>query len=131
MKKLIFIALLLPTLAFAGGGLIAKPFDNYTGFLDTARQSAAINVSSYKTKTLYIQGKYSGAAFLNLSGTTLARCGPASTGPWTTAIANDYAQTAVSVTTNSIITWTDACVWLQLQFTRAKRAVNVWVSGSN
>ena len=128
MKRLILIAVLVPSLAFAAGSTLSV-FNNQT----TSRTSAVYDVSGWKTKTLHVYGKYSSAAFFNLSGAVAVKCGPARTGPFTVNCnQSQLASTpAVSTTTNSVISWQDAVQFIQITWTRTKRAVNVWLSGNS
>lgn len=127
-KNLICIfVLLLPCTGFAAGSTLAQVFSN-----QTTSQTATYDVSGWKTKTLHVFGKYTSAIYMNLSGAVAVKCGPAKTGPFTiNCNQSQLASTpAVSVTTNSITSWQDAVQWIQVQWTRTKRAVNVWISGN-
>lgn len=124
MKKLYALIAALALVAFAvpafalGTTASKVPFANVSGASAAVKTSAAINVSGYKTKTLTVSGvNLAGNAFKNMSGTLLAQCGPSDTGPWSTCIANDYAQTAISRTTNGIFTWSDSVAYVRLQWT--------------
>lgn len=117
----IAIVFTIPLSAFAatGGG---TAFALYSAASGTVRTSSAISIRDARTKTLTVSGatltsNASTATFKNMSGTVLVQCGPTSSGPWSTCIANDYAQTAVSRTTNGIFTWADAAAYIRLQWT--------------
>lgn len=129
MKRLILIAMLIPSTAFASGSTLAQIFTNQT----TSKTSASYDVSGWKTKTLFVFGKYSGGVFHNLSGAVAVKCGPTKTGPFTiNCNQSQLASTpAVTTTTNSVISWQDAVQFIQITWTRTIRAVNVWLSGNS
>lgn len=114
-------AVMCATAAFAAttGG---QAFSLYSAASAAVKTSSAIKVTGYKTKTLTVSGatltsNASSTTFKNMSGTALVQCAPTSSGPWSTCVANDYAQTAVSKTTNGTMTWSDAVAYIRLQWT--------------
>lgn len=125
MKKFITF-IILASFAFAGNAFASAyngtPFALYSAASAAVTTSAAINVRGFKTKTVTVSGATLGSnassqTFKNMSGTLLVQCGPTASGPWSTCIANDYAQTAVSRTTNGIFTWSDAVAYIRLNWT--------------
>lgn len=123
MKKLILamvFALTVPSLSFAGayGG---NAFALYSAASAAVKTSSAINVRGFKTKSMQVEGATlastaSSLTFKNMSGTVLAQCSQDGTS-WETCIANDYAQTAASRTTNGLFTWSDAVNYIRLKWT--------------
>jgi len=116
-----FACMAMATVASAAsnGG---NAFVLYSSAAAAVKSSAAISVRGYKTKTLTVSGatltsNATATTFKNMSGTVLAQCGPTSSGPWSTCVANDYAQTAVSRTTNGTFTWSDAAAYVRLYWT--------------
>jgi polyisoprenoid-binding protein YceI len=84
--------------AFAGasGGV---PFNTYSAASAAVTTSNHYSVRGFKTKTLTVSGvtlasSPTSISFQNMSGTVVAECAPATSGPWSTCVANDYAQTA-------------------------------------
>lgn len=123
MKKLFltFMALLIasPAFAFGNSGTV---FALYSAASAAVKTSSAIDVRKYSTKTLHVSGATlaSNAAsltFKNMSGTAIVQCAPTSSGPWSTCIANGYAQTAISLTTNNVMTWKDATPYIRFKWT--------------
>lgn len=124
MRKF-FTAILLvsafATMAFAD--VTAKvPFSNTSSASAAVKTSDAYNVTGFSKKTLHVSGvtltsSPSSVTFKNMSGTLVAQCAPTSTGPWSTCVANDYAQTAVSKTTNGSFSWSDISSYVRLQWT--------------
>lgn len=113
------VALCSTAMAAANGG---TAFALYSAASAGVKNSSAINVRGFKTKTLTVSGatlasSAASATYKNMSGTFLIQCGPTASGPWSTCIANDYAQTAVSRTTNGIFTWSDAAAYIRTQWT--------------
>ena len=122
MKKFIIIAVisLLPSMAMAAG-YGGNAFALLSSASGTVRTSSAFNVRGFETKTLQVSGATLGSnasstTFKNMSGTVLAQCSADGT-LWDTCIANDYAQTAVSRTTNGIFSWNDAINYIRLKWT--------------
>ena len=122
MKKLIFVivAMLIPSFSFAAsyGG---SPFSLYSAASAAVKTSSAINVRGFKTKSMQVTGvtlvsNPGSLAYKNMSGTVLAECSQDGN-VWVTCIANDYAQTAASRTTNGIFTWSDAIAYVRLKWT--------------
>lgn len=96
----------------------AIPFNNASGASAAVKTSQVYNVVNFPNKTVHYSGvTLAGTAFKNMSGTVIAQCAPTSTGPWSTCIANDYAQTAVSKTTNGSFTWRDFSSYIRFQWT--------------
>lgn len=135
MKKffaaLVMVAFATP--AFAGSGGAA--FATYSAASAAVKTSAAQNVRGYKVKTLTINGvtltsSADSLTFKNMSGTVIVEGAPTSSGPWTTVIANDYAQTAVSKTTNGTMTWSDAIAYIRVKWTAATsgQKVKAWLN---
>jgi hypothetical protein len=116
---ILMVAFALPAFAAGSGG---TAFALYSGASAAVTTTDAYNVRGYKTKTLTVSGATLGSnassiTFQNMSGTVLAECAPATTGPWATCVANDYAQTAASKTTNGSITWSDAAAYVRMKWT--------------
>jgi len=106
----------------AGSGGTA--FAIYSASSAAVKTSDAYKVSGFKTKTMTVSGttlasNASSITYKNMSGTVIAQCAPTSTGPWSTCIANDYAQTAASLTANNQFTWSDAVAYVRLKWTAA------------
>lgn len=125
MKKVIVaFALVLYALPAFAAGAGGNAFALYSAASTAVKTSSAYKVTGYKTKTLTISGATLGSnatttTFQNMSGTVVAECGPTSSGPWSTCVASDYAQTAVSKTTNGTMTWSDAVAYIRLKWTAA------------
>jgi hypothetical protein len=126
MKTILSVAFLV--LAFAANAIAAgsggTSFATYSAASAAVKTSAAFNVRGFKTKTMTVSGvtlgsSTSSVSFQNMSGTVIAECAPADSGPWSTCIANDYAQTAASRTTNGTFTWSDAVAYVRLKWTAA------------
>jgi hypothetical protein len=128
MKKLFSLFLALAFCSALTATAHAAAFGNAVPFVNMSAASAAVKTSSvysvrgFGTKTLNVSGVTLGSSpsditFKNMSGTVLAQCAPTSTGPWSTCIANDYAQTAASRTTNGAFTWSDATAYVRLHWT--------------
>lgn len=126
MKTFLFailmVALAIPAFA-AGNGSTA--FALYSAASGATKTSDAISVRAFKTKTLTATGatltsNAASTTFKNMSGTLTTECAPATTGPWSTCVANDYAQTAVSRTTNGQFTWSDSSPYVRVK----------WVAGT-
>lgn len=137
MKKLfsLFLALAfcfaLSASAYAAAFGNAVPFSNYSATSGTAVKSSAYNVRGFKTKTITVQGVAVEAhADTTLSGTVLLECAPTASGPWTTCIANDYAQTAVSMTANGNMTVTNAAAYIRASWAKTAGLVKVWLNWS-
>lgn len=118
------LSLLFCASAFAAGNG-GTAFALYSAASGATKTSSAYDVRAFKTKTLTITGatitsNASSATFKNMSGTVTVECSPNGGNPWTTCIANDYAQTAASRTTNGQITWSDASPYIRLK----------WVAGT-
>lgn len=130
MKKLLGIIMSVAMVAFAPAAFAATtvskiPFVNMSAASAATKTSAVYNVSGYKNKTLQVSGvtltsSVSSVTFKNMSGTLTAECAPSASGPWTTCIANEYGQTAVSKTTNGVFTWIDVTPYVRLK----------WISGT-
>ena len=125
MKKLIIVTALMAfaSTAFASsyGG---SPFVLYSAASVATKTSAALNVRGFRTKSMQVTGvnlssNPASLVYKNMSGTVTAECSQDGT-VWTTCIANDYAQTATSRTTNGIFTWSDAINYVRLK----------WISGT-
>lgn len=131
MKKIIFLFFALTMLAVISNTAPAPAasygnygFPLYSSASGTVRTSDGFSVRGYKTKTLTVTGatlasNAGSMTFKNMSGTVVVEESPSNTaaGPWTTAIANNYAQTAVSRTTNGTFTWSDAAAYIRLKWT--------------
>lgn len=131
MKRL-FLALALcltsSTVALAGYGN-GVPFSNYSAANGTAVKSQAYNVRGFNVKTVTVQGvAVAGHTDTTLSGTVLVECAPTSSGPWTTCTANDYAQTAVSMTANGNMTFTNAAAYIRASWAKTAGLVKVWLN---
>lgn len=117
----ILIMLAFCTSAFSAGNS-SKSFPLYSSASAGVKTSAVYDVSGYKVKTLTVSGatlnsNNSATTFKNMSGTAIVECGGTKSGPWATCVANDYAQTAVSRTTNGQMTWTDASPFVRFKWT--------------
>lgn len=113
---------LCSTLAVAANIKQAVPFSNVSAASAAVKTSSVYNVTGWKTKTLHVSGVTLGSSptsvtYKNMSGTMIAQCAPTSSGPWSTCVANDYAQTAVSRTTNGLFTWSDAVAYVRFRWT--------------
>ena len=127
MKKLFGLISALALVAFAVPVFAVEvtskiPFVNMSAASAAVNTSDVYNVTGYKMKTLHVSGVTLGSTiaaptFKNMSGTLLAQCAPTQTGPWSTCIANDYAQTAASKTTNGSFTWSDVTSYIRLHWT--------------
>jgi len=124
MKR--YLLSVIALLAFSGAAHAAsygnQAFALYSGASAAVKTSSAISVRGYKTKTVTLSGATlastaASTTFKNMSGTAIIQCGPTSSGPWSTCVANDYAQTAVSRTTNGTFTWSDAAAYVRLYWT--------------
>lgn len=126
----IFITIIL-ALAFAVPAMAEPnikqiiPFANASSASAAVRTSAVINVAKFRHKTLVVNGMTSAGVFKSMSGTILAQCGPTTNGPWSTCIANDYAQTAASRTTNGLFSWSDTSSFVRLHWTGS--TVETWL----
>jgi len=138
MKRIVIAAIpsLVAATAFAGVGG-QKSFPLYSSASGTVRTSSAYPLSGYKVKTLTVSGatlasNAASSTYKNMSGTSIAECGPTITGPFTTAVANDYAQTAVSRTTNGTMTFTDACEYVRVKWTGGTTGtkLKIWLNWS-
>lgn len=112
----VFCLLVLAPVAFAATVVGQVPINGTTAASGTVTTSSTYFVNGYKTKSMSVTG-LTGSTFKNMSGTVVAQCAPTSSGPWSTCIANDYAQTAISRTTNGIFTWADAFPYVRFQWT--------------
>ena len=132
MKTLLislFAILALSGTSFASSYGQAVPFSNYSATSGTAVKSSVFNVRGFGKKTVTVQGiAVSGHANAALAGTVLVECGPTSNGPWNTCIANGYAQTAVSTTSNAIFTWSDASAYIRASWAKTTGEVSVWLN---
>jgi hypothetical protein len=118
----LLLAVIFSTPALAKGSVANKVFGLYSGAAAAVTTSDAVDVRGYKTKSLSVSGvslisNPTSVAYQNMSGTTIVQVAPSSAGPWSTAIANDYAQTAVSRTTNGIFTWSDSFPYVRIKWT--------------
>ena len=116
------LCLAVASIASASAYGNAVPFVNISGASAAVKTSSAISVRGFGTKTMNVSGvtltsSPSDITFKNMSGTVLAQCAPTATGPWVTCIANGYAQTAISRTTNGAFTWSDATAYVRLHWT--------------
>lgn len=124
MLSLFLAAVLaLPAIAAAESG--GNAFALYSAASGATKTSSAFPVRNFRTKTVTISGatltsNATAVTFKNMSGTVTAECAPSDGGPWSTCVANDYAQTAVSKTTNGTFTWSDASAYVRLK----------WVAGT-
>lgn len=124
MKKflslIVIIAMFVPCMAFAGA-YGSNAFALYSAASGAVKTSSSFNVRGFKTKSMQVEGvtltsNPSSLTFKNMSGTVLAQCSQDNT-VWETCIANDYAETAVSRTTNGLFTWSDAVAYIRLKWT--------------
>jgi hypothetical protein len=85
------------------------------------KTSSGINVRGFKTKSMQVSGvtlasNPAAITYKNMSGTVVAECSQDNS-LWVTCIANGYAETAISRTTNGIFTWSDAFNYVRLKWT--------------
>lgn len=105
------------------------PFSFYSSASGAAVYSSVINVTPYRHKTVVVNGyTMSTTTSAALSGTALVQCGPTSNGPWSTCVANNYAQTAVSMTSNGSMTWTDVASYVRVSWAKTAGLVKVWLN---
>lgn len=125
MKMLIaaimMVAFAIPAFAAGNGG---TAFVLYSAASGAVKTSSVYDVRAFRTKTMTVSGATlashaTSTTFKNMSGTAIVQCAPTSSGPWSTCIANDYAQTAVSLTANNQITWSDAVAYIRFKWTAA------------
>jgi len=129
--SLIVTLALTASTAFAGQYGAAVPFSMYSATSGTAVKSSAFNVRGFTKKTMTVTGiAINTHAAAALSGTVLVECAPTSAGPWSTCIANDYAQTAVSTTSNGTFTWSDAAAYIRASWAKTAGEVSVWLNWS-
>lgn len=135
MKFFLTICLVLAfaTSAFAANVTNKIPFNNISALSGSVKYSDTLNVTGYKTKTLHLTGVTKAGIFKSMSGTTLVECAPTTAGPWSTCVANDYAQTAVSRTTNGSFTWSDVSNYVRVKWTggTVKTWIKAWLSYMN
>lgn len=108
------------------------PFSLYSGASGTTRTSSAINVRGFATKSIIIEGvtptsNPGSITFKSMSGTAIVQCSNDNT-VWETCIANDYAQTAISRTTNGIFTWRDAFAYVRFKWTSGAGKLKAWLT---
>lgn len=120
ITALAFFLTALPALAAEVTSKV--PFSNMSAASAAVKTSSVYNVTGKRHKTLHVSGvtltsSPSSVTFKNMSGTLVAQCGPTASGPWSTCIANDYGQTAVSKTTNGSFSWSDISNYVRLQWT--------------
>ena len=135
-----FLKILLPLaliLAMSTGSIAgvdygaSVPFSNYSAASGAAVYSSAYRVAGYSLKTVSITGTdMTTLAAAALSGTVLVQCGPTSSGPWSTCLNNNYAQTAVSTTANGTLTWRDAAAYIRVSWAKTAGRVKVWLNWS-
>ena len=136
MKTMILV--ILSTIAFAGSALAASygstQFGIYSSAAAGVKTSSAFSLRGYSTKSIQVEGvtltSNAGAvAFQNMSGTLIAQCSQDGTS-WETCIANDYAQTTISRTSNGIFTWRDAFNYVRIKWTAATTGhkIKAWLS---
>jgi hypothetical protein len=117
--SLFLLAIAIPSFAGTASGVAFQLYSGTSGQIST---TAAYDVRKFSTKTMTVSGATvastaSSITFKNMSGTAIAQCAPTSSGPWSTCVANDYAQTAVSKTTDGTFTWRDAAAYIRLKWT--------------
>lgn len=129
MKKLFWLIVMAATFAFAMPAFAETgskiPFANISAASAATKTSSVYNMTGFKNKTIHVSGvtlgsSLSSVTFKNMSGTVTAECSPTSSGPFVTCVANDYAQTAVSRTTNGTFSWADATPYVRFK----------WISGT-
>lgn len=123
--KTILSLILITVLALPGVSLAFQHSEQAFALMSSAsagvKTTAAYDVRKFKTKSIQVSGatltsNNSAVTFKNMSGTVIAECSQ-NASLWDTCIANDYAQTAVSRTTNGIFSWTDAFNYVRLKWT--------------
>lgn len=126
----VFMTLALATAALAGPATKQLvPFSYYSSASTAAVYSSVINVMPFRKKTMVVNGyTMSTTTSAALSGTALVQCGPTSTGPWTTCVNNNYAQTAVSTTANASVTWEDVSSYIRVSWAKTAGLVKVWIN---
>ncbi len=100
----------------------------------TTQTSTVINVTNYRTKTLFTQGiAVSGHTNTTLSGTVAALCGPTATGPFTacSGLVTTSGGGSISTTSNAVQTWIDSSQFLEVTFTKTSGECSVWLSLGN
>ena len=130
---IIVAALGIPCMASAAA-FGQNAFVLYSASTAAVKTSSSINVRGFATKSLIVEGvtlsSNTGAiTFQNMSGTAIVQCSNDNT-VWETCIANDYAQTAVSRTTNGIFTWRDAFNYVRFKWTSSVTGhkLKAWLS---
>lgn len=123
MKTIIFTIMALFTFATCSfaSSYGSNAFALFSSASASVKTTSAINVRGFKTKSIQVEGATLGSnagsiTFKNMSGTLLAQCSMDNS-TWETCVANDYAQTAISRTTNGIFTWTDSFPYVRIQWT--------------
>jgi hypothetical protein len=119
MKKLLTFAFLAMTVnAFADSTVI-----NPTQQIYSSSTPRVINASKYRTKTVVVNGITTTGLFGIYTGSVSVKCGATQTGP--------FPSTTVSaITANGFSTWSDACTWVQVTYTKTKKNVQVWLMGN-
>ena len=126
----IFVTLCLATSALAGPNVKqVVPFSMYSSANSTAVYSTVINATPFRKKTVVVNGyNMSSTTSAALSGTALVQCGPTQAGPWTTCVSNNYAQTAISMTSNGSMTWEDVSGYIRVSWAKTAGLVKVWLN---
>lgn len=117
---------------------VVNVFGAYSAASAAVKTSSVIDVRRYPRKTMYVSGAtidsvLTAPTFGNMSGTAIMQCGPTSSGPWSTCVANDYAQTAVSLTSSGSITWTDSAPYVRFRWTAGTtgKKLKAWLYSTN
>lgn len=126
----VFMTLALATAALAGPNTKQLvPFSYYSSASGSAVYSSVINVTPFRKKTVVVNGyTMSTTTSASLSGTALVQCGPTPSGPWTTCVSNNYAQTAISMTANGSMTWEDVASYVRVSWAKTAGLVKVWIN---
>ncbi len=126
----VFMTFALATAAIAGPATKQLvPFSYYSSASGAAVYSSVVNVLPFRNKTVVVNGyTMSTTTSAALSGTALVQCGPTSSGPWTTCVANNYAQTAISMTSNGSMSWADTASYVRVSWAKTAGLVKVWLN---
>jgi hypothetical protein len=125
-----------PTKAAIGSPGNKVMMANYSAASGAVKYSAAQNVLGYTNKTIVVSGvtlssSPSSVAYQNMSGTVVAQCAPTSSGPWATCPqGNGSGGAAASLTTNGVLTWTDAIYYVRLKWTASTTGhkIKAWLT---
>jgi hypothetical protein len=133
MKYLLTIAILLASVATAFSGFKStQVLTNISSVPGTAYYSTPINVSGYSRKSLQANGSVRAGVLMNyttMAGTLSAEGGPTLTGPFTPLAQED--GTAVSFTSNGLLSWTDCVNFIRIKWSKTSKKINAWLNYSD